>query len=102
MTETKDAAKGTPGDAPTSAARHARDAFDAARDSIGGPDPGPLRAKASDAAAALYRTSRDLLANNPEFDKAKDELRESIRKNPLAAIGIAFTAGLLVALITRS
>ena len=80
------------------------EAEDAAMDPGAGSDINALRSKAgdaADAAAALYRSSRDRLADNSEFDKAKDELRESIRKNPLAAIGIAFTAGLLVALITR-
>ncbi len=60
-----------------------------------------LRAKAGDAAGALYRSGQDLLANSPELTQAKDDLRESIRSNPWAAVGIAFTAGLLLALITR-
>ena len=76
-------------------------AFDAARDFVAGADFDELRTRATGAASALYEEGRDFLANNPEVARAKEELRDSIRKNPLAAIGIAFTAGLLVALLTR-
>ena len=33
--------------------------------------------------------------------KAVDELSEAVRRNPLAAVGIAFTAGLFIALLTK-
>ena len=54
-----------------------------------------------DAASSLYAQGRDYLANNEELSKIKDEVSDTVRKNPLAAIGIAFTAGLLFALLTR-
>jgi ElaB/YqjD/DUF883 family membrane-anchored ribosome-binding protein len=33
--------------------------------------------------------------------KAVDELSEAVRRNPLAALGVAFTAGLFIALLTK-
>ncbi len=101
MSNDDDAERAGSGDLRSEAAKRAHQAMDAARDFVSGTDLDQLRAKASDAAASLYKEGRDLLSNNQEFAKAKDELRESIRKNPLAAVGIAFTAGLLLALITR-
>ncbi len=101
MTDNENATGGPPGEALSSAAKRAQHAIDAAKDFVAGADLDQLRAKAGDAASALYQSGRDLVSNSPDFDKAKDELRESIRKNPLAAVGIAFTAGLLLALLTR-
>jgi ElaB/YqjD/DUF883 family membrane-anchored ribosome-binding protein len=101
MTDNENATGGTAGEALSSAAQRAQHAIGAAKDFVAGSDLGQLRTKAGDAAAALYQSGRDLVSNSPDFDKAKDELRESIRKNPLAAVGIAFTAGLLLALVTR-
>ena len=101
MTDSEDRAGETSGDALASAAKRAQSAIGAAKDFVAGADLDQLRAKAGDAAGALYRSGKDLLANNPELDKAKDDLRESIRSNPWAAVGIAFTAGLLIALLTR-
>ncbi len=83
---------------PSSAAKHA---IDSAKEFVAGTDLDQLRTKAADAASALYQEGRDLLANSEELAKAKDHLSESIRKNPLAAVGIAFTAGILLALLTR-
>ena len=89
------------GEGRSEAAKRARQAFDAARDVVAGTDLDELRTKAADAAASLVREGRDLLSNNPDLARATNELRESIRRNPFAAIGIAFTAGLVLALITR-
>ena len=33
--------------------------------------------------------------------KAVDELSEAVRRNPLAAVGVAFTAGLFIALLAK-
>ena len=60
-----------------------------------------LRAKAISTARTLYRDGRDFLANNEEVSQATAELSEAIRRNPLTAVGIAFTAGLVLALLTR-
>ncbi len=58
-------------------------------------------AKAAAAASNLYREGRDRLAGNEDLSQATEQLSAAIRKNPLAAVGIAFSAGLLVALLTR-
>jgi ElaB/YqjD/DUF883 family membrane-anchored ribosome-binding protein len=101
MSGDDDTGGAAPDERRSEAAKRAHQAIDAAREFVGGADLDQLRAKATDAATSLYREGRDRLANSPEIAKATGELRESIRKNPLAAIGIAFTAGLLIALITR-
>ena len=90
----------TPTGAFSAAARHAQHAMDSAKGIVAGADLDQLRTKAADAASAIYREGRELLASD-EVAKAKDQLSESIRKNPLAAVGIAFTAGVLIALLTR-
>jgi hypothetical protein len=99
MTDDRDVTQTPAG--PSSAVKRVQQTIGAAKDAVANADLDQIRAKAGETATALYRQGRDVLANAPDFDTAKDELRESIRKNPLAAIGIAFTAGLLVALITR-
>ena len=101
MTDDGSATSGTPDDASPSVAKRAQQALGAAKDLVANTDLDQLRARAGDAAGALYRSGRDVVSNPPDLDKATDELRESIRKNPLAAVGIAFTAGLLLALLTR-
>ena len=58
-------------------------------------------AKAAAAASSLYREGRDRLASNEDLSQATEQLSAAIRKNPLAAVGIAFSAGLLLALLTR-
>ena len=60
-----------------------------------------VRAKAVTTAANLYREGRTFLANHEEVAQATAEVSEAIRRNPLAAVGIAFTAGLVLALLTR-
>ena len=85
----------------SAAAKRAQHAIDSARELAAGDDLDQLKSKAADAASTLYAQGRDLLANNEDLSKAKDQLSDSIRKNPLAAVGIAFTAGLLLALLTR-
>ena len=78
----------------------------------GAADDGDLEAKAeedldrlgrdaADAAASLVNGARKLFSESPELERAAEDLRRSIRKNPLAAIGVAFVAGLLLALLTR-
>ncbi len=89
-----------PSERLSAAARQARHAIDTTKEMVVGADLDQLRAKAADAASAIYREGRELLARD-EVAKARDQLSESIRRNPLAAVGIAFTAGLLLALLTR-
>jgi ElaB/YqjD/DUF883 family membrane-anchored ribosome-binding protein len=85
----------------SAAARHAQRAMDSAKEVVAGTDFDQLRMKTSDAASAIYREGRELLTSSEERAKAKDQLTESIRKNPLAAVGVAFTAGILLALLMR-
>ncbi len=101
MTDTGESTGGNRGDETSSASKRAQQAIEAAKDLVANTDLDQLRGKAGDAAAALYRSGRDLL-ESADAERAKSELRESIRRNPLAAVGIAFTAGLLLALLTRS
>jgi len=88
----------TPGERLSLAAKHA---LDSARDMAARTDIDRLKTQATDAASALYAQGRDYLANNEDLSKVKDQISDSVRKNPLAAIGIAFTAGLVFALLTR-
>ena len=83
----------------SAAAKHAQHAVDSARELAA--EFEQLKAKAAEAASSLYGQGRDLVANSDELSKAREQLSDSIRKNPLAAVGIAFTAGLLIALLTR-
>ncbi len=76
-------------------------ALNTAKEYLAGTDFDALRAKASDAASDVYRGGRDFLANSEDLAKAKDSLADSVRKNPLAAVGVAFAAGLVLALLTR-
>ena len=75
--------------------------MDSAKEMVAGADLDQMKGKAADAASALYREGRDLLANNEELAQAKEQLSDAVRKNPLAAVGIAFTAGLVLALLAR-
>lgn len=84
----------------SAAASQAREALDAARQSVAETDLDALKSKASDAASAVYRQGRTL-ANSDAVNDATEQLAASIRRNPLAAVGVAFTAGLVLALLTR-
>ena len=90
----------SPGARLSGAAKQARDAADSAREYVANADLDGLRSKAADVAGRAYRKGQELL-DSDEFADAKDQLTESIRRNPLAAVGIAFTAGLVLALLTR-
>ncbi len=91
----------SPEGALSAAAKQAQRAMESAKGLVAGAELDDLSVKAADAASALYRGGRDLIANSEELSQAKTQLSEAIRKNPLAAVGIAFTAGLVLALLTR-
>lgn len=98
-------AAASPGMAATAlsaAAKRAEHALESAKAAVAGSDLDELGTKAAAAASTLYRQGREILASSGELTQAKEELSAAIRKNPLAAVGIAFTAGLLIALLTRS
>jgi ElaB/YqjD/DUF883 family membrane-anchored ribosome-binding protein len=91
----------TPPGTFSAAAGHAQQAMDRAKEVLTGTDFEKLRTKAADAASAAYHEGRELLTSSEERARARDQLSESIRKNPLAAVGVAFTAGVLLALLMR-
>ena len=96
-----DAGRTTPSATLSAAAKHAQHAMDSAKELVAGTDFDQLRTKAADAASALYREGRELLANNEELAKAKDQLSESIRRNPTRRRRHRVHRGLLLALLTR-
>jgi len=70
------------------------------RTSNGGKDD--FLSQAAAAAAKLNREGRAFLADHEdEVTEATAKLSDSIRKNPLAAVGIAFAIGLVFARLTR-
>jgi ElaB/YqjD/DUF883 family membrane-anchored ribosome-binding protein len=87
--------------AVSAVAKHAQHAMESAKDFVAGANFDEVGARASQTASNLYRGGRELLAGNEDLAKAADNLSAAVRKNPLAAVGIAFSAGLLVALLTR-
>jgi ElaB/YqjD/DUF883 family membrane-anchored ribosome-binding protein len=95
------AAQGLGAGALSAAARQAQRAMDSAKGLVAGGDLDELGAKAAAAASSLYQGGRELLASNEDLSQAAEHLSAAVRKNPLAAIGIAFSAGLLLALLTR-
>jgi ElaB/YqjD/DUF883 family membrane-anchored ribosome-binding protein len=87
--------------AVSAAAKHAQQAMDSAKGFAAGANFDDVSARAAETASNLYRGGRELLAGNEDLSKAAENLSAAVRKNPLAAVGIAFSAGLLVALLTR-
>ena len=85
----------------SAAAKHAQQAMDSAKGLVAGANLNEVGARAAETASNLYRGGRELLAGNEELSKAAENVSAAVRKNPLAAVGIAFSAGLLLALLTR-
>jgi ElaB/YqjD/DUF883 family membrane-anchored ribosome-binding protein len=85
----------------SAAARQAQQALENAKELVAQAHLDEVSAKAVQAASNLYREGRDRLAGNEDLSQAAEQLSGAIRKNPLAAVGIAFSAGLLLALLTR-
>ncbi len=99
------AAQGKAADQASSAvsavAKHAQRAMESAKGLVAGANLDEMSDRAAETASNLYRGGRELLAGNEDLSKAADNLSAAVRKNPLAAVGIAFSAGLLLALLTR-
>jgi ElaB/YqjD/DUF883 family membrane-anchored ribosome-binding protein len=53
------------------------------------------------AAATVAREAEHLISDSETLQGARNELAGSIQRNPLTAVGVAFGAGLLLALLTR-
>jgi ElaB/YqjD/DUF883 family membrane-anchored ribosome-binding protein len=92
-----DAEQSPGGAALSAAAKQAQLALESAKAIVSGAHLDEVTAKAS----SLYREGRERIAANEELTQAAEQLSAAIRKNPLAAVGIAFSAGLLLALLTR-
>ncbi len=75
--------------------------MESAKGMVAGAHLDDMGARAAETASNLYRGGRDLIVGNEDLSKAADNLSAAVRKNPLAAVGIAFSAGLLLALLTR-
>ena len=95
------AASKTAQQALDSAKSTAQQALDTARGYASQTHLDDAAAKAAAAASDLYQQGRDRLANSEELSQAAEQLSGAVRKNPLAALGIAFSAGLLLALLAR-
>jgi ElaB/YqjD/DUF883 family membrane-anchored ribosome-binding protein len=87
--------------AVSAVAKHAQQAMDSAKGLVAGANLDEVGARAAETASNLYRGGRELLAGNEDLSKAAENVSAAVRKNPLAAVGIAFSAGLLLALVTR-
>ncbi len=87
--------------AVSAAAKHAQHALENAKDIVAQAHLDEVGARAAATAANLYREGRERLAGNEDLSQATEQLSAAIRRNPLAAVGIAFSAGLLLALLTR-
>lgn len=85
----------------SAAAKQAKRAMESAKGLAAGADFSELGALAADTASTLYREGRDLVANSDELSKVQTQMTDAIRKNPIAAVGVAFTAGLVLALLSR-
>jgi hypothetical protein len=83
------------------AAKHAQQAVESAKGLVAGANLDDVGARAAETASNLYRGGRDLIANNEDLSQAAESLSAAVRKNPLAAVGLAFSAGLLLALLVR-
>ncbi len=79
----------------------AQQALDSAKDIAAQTHLDEVGSRAAAAASDLYQQGRDRLASSEELSEAAEQLSGAIRKNPLAAVGIAFSAGLLLALLAR-
>jgi ElaB/YqjD/DUF883 family membrane-anchored ribosome-binding protein len=82
-------------------AKHAHEAMESAKGLVAGANLDEVGARAAETASNLYRGGRELITGNEDLARAADNLGAAIRKNPLAAVGIAFSAGLVLALLVR-
>jgi ElaB/YqjD/DUF883 family membrane-anchored ribosome-binding protein len=87
--------------AVSAVAKHAQQALEGAKGLVAGANLDEVGARAAETASNLYRGGRELIASNDDLAKAADNLGAAVRKNPLAAVGIAFSAGLVLALLVR-
>jgi hypothetical protein len=89
------------GAAIAAAIRRAEIALDNIKRSLKEDDLADLGAKVAAAASTLFNEGEALIAQSDALQRAKAEVGGAVRRNPLAALGIAFGAGLLIALLTK-
>ena len=87
--------------AVSAVAKHAQAAIESAKGFVAGANLDAVGARAAETASNLYQGGRELISGNDDLARAADNIGAAVRKNPLAAVGIAFSAGLLIALLTR-
>jgi ElaB/YqjD/DUF883 family membrane-anchored ribosome-binding protein len=63
---------------------------------------GELGDKVKATASALMHEGEQLIGRSETLSHAREDLSGAIRRNPLAAVGVAFGAGLLLALLVKS
>jgi ElaB/YqjD/DUF883 family membrane-anchored ribosome-binding protein len=83
------------------AGKHAQHAMESAKAVAAGAHLDEVGARAAETASNLYRGGRDLVASNADLSQVAENLSAAVRKNPLAAVGVAFSAGLVLALLLR-
>jgi ElaB/YqjD/DUF883 family membrane-anchored ribosome-binding protein len=91
---------------PTAAAlgaavRRAEEALASLKQALDKGEIDEIGAKVAATASSLLREGEHLIEHNQALTSARRELGGAIRRNPLAAVGVAFGAGLLLALLTR-
>ena len=87
--ENGEEAKGHESQSAATVSAAAKHALESAKDIVAQAHLDDVGAKAAAAASNLYREGRDRLADNEELSQAAEQLSAAIRKNPLAAVGIA-------------
>jgi hypothetical protein len=83
------------------AVRRAEEALAALKAALHSGEAGELGEKVSATASALLREGEELIENNETLKTARKDVSGAVQRNPLAALAIAFGAGLLLALLTR-
>jgi hypothetical protein len=93
---------GSAADAISAAIARAEGSLATLRKSLAEGDLEELGERAATVASTLYREGQEFIARNQNLDEARSQLRGSIRRSPLAAIGVAFVTGILLAMMSRS
>jgi hypothetical protein len=85
----------------TAAVRNAEEALASLKRALKKGAIGEVGEEVAAAAAKLAREAEHLIADNQALQSAQTEFTGAIRRNPLASVGAAFLAGLLLARMTR-
>jgi len=99
--ESLEAAVNAGAEAISQAIARTESALEALKTALAGGKLEEVGAQAAAAASTLYREAEDILAHSETLKQARVEVTSAVRRNPLAALAVAFGAGLLIALLTR-